>query len=241
MVEGTSPLVPAVIPKLRYRSNIKGDCPRWIVSAIRNITDRYTFDELSIPGPLVFLEQGRFVYPVSFFTGFETRVTRFDSFMIQISQVSLTAISSQTNVFLELKWRNIKAISPLTSIMGQPMYYTIYSENPSISGSAKVHVAFCPNNSYPAQVKFQRKHPFTDGYNDIILLPDAWLEVVACSAAEIGAQENAMSDILQLMRINLYGDPENPTQPGLIKTLLESRAVMSNVNERQLTFIAGER
>ena len=64
---------------------------------------------------------------------------------------------------------------------------------------------------------------------------------MANAAALIGAQENAMSDLVQLIKIELYGDPEDPTQPGLVKRLINARAQMSNVNERQLTFIAGER
>jgi hypothetical protein len=108
-------------------------------------------------------------------------------------------------------------------------------------GSAQVFVAFCPNQDYPVQVKYQRKHPFSDGLHDEILLPEAWLEVVACLAAFIGAQENAMSDIMQLMKATLYGDPKDPTEPGLIKSLVEARSVYSNVNERQITFISGIR
>lgn len=241
MINGTN-LVPGVIPKMRYRSNIVSDVPRWIVSAIRNITDKYTFEELSVPGPPTALEENQFVYPLSYFTNTDTNVTRFDSFKCQIStNVVPTSITGQTSVFLELKWRTIKTISPLTSIKGRPMFYTIYGAQVQTPGSGQVYVAFCPDNDYPCQVFYQIKHPFTDGINDDIMLPDAWLEVVACAAAEIGAQENAMTDILQLMRINLYGDPTNPGEPGLIKALVSSRSQFSNVNERQLTFISGER
>lgn len=241
MINGTN-LVPGVIPKMRYRSNITNDVPRWIVSAIRNITDKYTFEELSVPGQPVTFQQNVFVYPLSDFTSTNVYVTRFDSFKCQIStNVSPTAITGQTSVFLELKWRSIKTISPLTSIKGRPMFYTIYGALAQVPGSGQVYIAFCPDNDYPCQAFYQRKHPFKDGLSDDILLPEAWLEVVACAAAEIGAQENAMTDILQLMRINLYGDPDNPREPGLIKALVSSRAQFSNVNERQLTFISGER
>jgi hypothetical protein len=104
-----------------------------------------------------------------------------------------------------------------------------------------VFIAFTPQTNYPAQVKYQQKHPFTDGVSDNILMPEAWLEVVADLAAFIGAQENAMSDVMQLMKATLYGDPKDTTSPGLIQSLVESRSTMSNVNERQLTFISGER
>lgn len=240
MIMGT-PLVPGVVPKLRYRSNVASDVPRWIVSAIRNITDSYTFEELSVPGPQINLVYGVPNYPISTFTNTNVFVTRFDSFVLWLNQnVPFSTPTNQT-VSLELKWRAMKTVKPLSSILGQPMFYTIYSANALSAGSAEVYLGFCPNNTYLVQASYQQKHPFTDGINDPILLPDAWLEVVANAAALIGAQENAMSDLVQLIKIELYGDPEDPTQPGLVKRLINARAQMSNVNERQLTFIAGER
>jgi hypothetical protein len=241
MVNGNN-LVPGVVPKMRYRSSVAADAPRWIVSAIRNITDDYAFEELSIPGPQVTLTAGLANYPISTFTTGSVKVTRFDSFVLWLNQFApFTSPPPQNAVSLELKWRAMKTVKAYTSILGQPMYYTIYSETVQNPGSAQVWIAFNPNNSYLCQASYQEKHPFTDGVSDTIRMPDAWLEIVACAAAEIGAQENAMTDILQLMRINLYGDPDDPRQPGLIKKLVTSRAQFSNVNERQITFISGER
>ena len=243
MITGT-PLCPGVIPKMRYRSNITADVPRWIISAIRNITDQYDFDELSIPGPVTTLYQGQPTYHLRDFTQIQVYVTRFDSFKIQIGGTGIANPSLGTgniSPFLELKWRSFKTISPLTTITGQPMFYTIYGTIAQIPGSGYVFVAFRPDKNYVCHVFYQQKHPFTGDPSDPILLPDAWLEVVACAAAEIGAQENAMTDILQLMRVNLYGDPKDPQEPGLIKRLVSSRATMSNVNERQFTFISGQR
>ena len=244
MINGTD-LVPGVIPKLRYRSNVAADVPRWIVSALRNITDNYAFEELSIPGPQINLTPQLANYPVSFFVGATgTRVTRFDSFVLFLNQFTpfTTPPLTQSAVSLEIKWRAIKTVKPLTSILGQPMFYSVYSEQVLTPGSAQVYIAFCPDKNYLVQASYQQKHPFaTPASNSTIMLPDAWLEVLACSAALIGAEENAMTDIMQLMKVTLYGDPEDPTQPGSVKRLVSSRAQQSNVNERQLTFIAGER
>jgi hypothetical protein len=84
------------------------------------------------------------------------------------------------------------------------------------------------------------KHPFSDGEDDTILLPDAWLEVVANAAALIGADELRMADRMVMLQRVLYGDPLGQGEPGLIKKLLNARTQMGNVNERQITFVAGD-
>jgi hypothetical protein len=237
LINGT-PLVPGVIPKLNFNNSVTDDmATRWIVSAVRNISDNYPFEELCQSGPLVPLNPPSttgvpYVLPVSYFVNNSVRVTRFDSFMIQLDPSSGTSV--------ELKWRTIKVVKALSCIQGMPIMYTIYGTQAQVPGSQQVYIAFAPSQTWNVQASCQVKHPFSDGEDDTILLPDAWLEVVANAAALIGADELRMADRMVMLQRVLYGDPLGQGEPGLIKKLLNARTQMGNVNERQITFVAGD-
>lgn len=236
-------LLPGVVPKLNYRSDIVQNVPRWIVAATRYITDTYPFEELCIIGPVVQLTLGVSEYDISTFlftTVLEpiSPITRFDSFVLYLPNPVNVGLAS--NPCIELKWRNMKVVQQLSRILGMPVMYTIYGawNGFPYSGDQRVIVAMCPNNTWSVQASYQIKHPFIDGVTDIIRVPDAWLEVIVCTAALIGAEENRMTDNIQLLRAVLYGDPANPQKPGLINALVSSRAQFSNVNERMLNMVA---
>lgn len=245
---------PSVLAKLNYLSSIQNDeAVRWIVSAIRNITDTYPFDELCLNNlPFVQLTPGQSFYTTSFLTGMNVNISRIDSFLWQVNSLSnlqntsafgngLPITNSSGIVCVELKWRAIKVVNANSRISAVPVMYTTYGQSSVIEGLTGVRIAFTPDQPYNVQLCPQIKHPFTDGFYDEIMIPDAWLEVVACAAALIGAQENRMADNIQALRVVLFGDPENPQQPGLIKSLISSRAQMSNVNERMLNMMVSDR
>lgn len=230
-------LVPGVLPKLNNRSDIVQNVPRWIVSAIRYITDTYPFEELSVSGIPVNLTFNQEIYPIGTFADIlnspNQQITRFDSFILYLT----TSLTGFNDASIELKWRSIKVVRQLSGIIGMPVMYTIYGNQQILAGQ-QVILAMKPNREWLVRASYQVKHPFVDGISDPVLLPDAWLEVVACTAALIGAEENRMTDNIQMLRAVLYGDPENPAKPGLIHALVSSRSQFSNVNERMLNMVS---
>jgi hypothetical protein len=230
---------PSVLAKLNYRSDIlTQNVYRWIVSAINNTTDTYPFEELCETDPIfVPLIVGQSRYNMSYFlppgaVNAGREVTRIDSFLLQLDQSSGTCF--------ELKYRTIKVVNSLSQIMGTPVFYTVYGINTNVKNIKQVLIAFSPQQAWNVQVVPQYKHGFSGGISDPIKVPDSWLEVIATAAAMIGADENRMTDRYAELKDMLYGNPDKK-MPGLIMPLISSRAQMGNVNERQLTFIAGDR
>ena len=246
---------PSVLEKLNYLSSIQNtECCRWLVSAIKNITDTYPFDELCLNSlPFVQLIPGQSLYTTAYLMGgLNYNVSRIDSFLWQVSQTQNNqnanfgnyggpTIISGGQVCVELKWRSVKVVAANSQIPAVPVMYTTYGQSSSVAGLTGILVAFQPNQPYNVQLRPQIKHPFIDGINDEIQVPDAWLEVIACAAALIGAQVNRMADNIQILKALLYGDPKNEGEPGLIKQLTSSRAQMSNVNERMLNMMTSDR
>src|SRR5271169_3952794 len=136
MVNG-SPLVPGVLPKLNYRSDItSGDAQRWIVSALRLVSSVFPFEELCFTGPVVNFTIGQAVYPISYFTSSSQFVTRIDSFWVQLSPSPTPPVILVGNTTaVEMKYRAVKTVAPLATIIGLPIYYTIYGANASVPGS----------------------------------------------------------------------------------------------------------
>lgn len=256
LIDGSGvPGTPSVLAKLNYLSSIEnGEAARWIVSVIKNITDTYPFDELCLNDlPFVSLNPGQSLYTTTFLcAGQNFNISRIDSFLWLVSSFGgiqnssafgngLPTIVVGGNTCVELKWRSIKVVAANAQVQSVPVMYTTYGQSSSVQGLTGVLIAFQPNQPYQVQLRPQIKHPFTDGLNDEIQVPDAWLEVIASAAALLGAQENRMADQIKMLRMNLYGDPENPANPGLIKILTSSRAQMSNVNERMLNMMVSDR
>jgi hypothetical protein len=254
LIEGTNNN-PSVVEKLNYLTSIETtEVVRWIVSAVKNITDTFPFDELCLNNlPFVSLIPGQSLYTTSFLcNGQNFNISRIDSFLwlvnttFEVNQNAnafgngLPVITSGGNVCVELKWRSVKVVAANSQIPSTPVMYTTYGQSNSVQGLTGVLVAFQPNQPYQVQLRPQIKHPFSDGLHDEIMVPDSWLEVIACSAALIGAQANRMADNIQTLRTVLYGDPKTGDL-GLIKPLVSSRAQMSNVNERMLNFQVSNR
>lgn len=239
LIDGSDPQYPGVIPKLSSNSSVNTiDAQRWLVSAIRNITASYPFDELCVYGPLVPLTIGQNVYTVDTFLpiGYINKVTRIDSFILQVSPGS-----SANTSFIPLKWRTVSFMLPLAQIDGMVLFYTDYGTSNVITpGKQQILFAFRPVQSYLVGAAFQGKHQFAPSIPDtIVMVPDEWLDVIVGAAALIGAEELRMSDKQGQLKQELYGDPDNRAEPGLIKRLVSARAQFSNINERQFNFISG--
>lgn len=239
LIDGSDPQYPGVIPKLSSNSSVNTvDAQRWLVSAIRNITAVYSFDELCIYGPLTPLTIGVPLYNVGNFfpVGYNNKITRYDSFVLEV-----TPSNAGNSSFIPLKWRTLSFINPLSKISGMVLFYTNYGTSGNINaGDQQILFAFNPVQNYNVQACFQGKHLFEPVITDtVVMVPDEWLDVIVGAAAMIGAEELRMSDKYQLLKSELYGDPDNRAEPGLIKHLMNARAQFSNVNERQFNFISG--
>ena len=239
LIDGSDPQYPGVIPKLSSNSSISPtDVERWLVSAIRNITASYSFDELCIYGPYVPLVIGQALYTVDYFfpVGYSNKITRYDSFILQV-----TPSNGSNSSYIPLKWRTLSFINPLSQIQGMVLFYTNYGTSNGIAvGKQQILFAFNPIQNYNVQACFQGKHEFATVIGDtVVMVPDEWLDVIVAAAAMIGAEELRMTDKQQQIKAELYGDPDSRAEPGLIKRLINARAQFSNVNERQFNFISG--
>src|SRR5271166_1255554 len=158
LINGTNQ-APSVLAKLNYLSSItQTEASRWIVSAIKNITDTYPFDELCLNNlPFVTLIPGIPNYTTTYLMGgLNVNISRIDSFLLQVGfnpsnqnssfgNSGLPAQSSNAIVCIELKWRSIKVVAANSLIQAQPVMYTTYGQSSSVQGLTGVLIAFSPS------------------------------------------------------------------------------------------------
>jgi len=87
-----------------------------------------------------------------------------------------------------------------------------------------------PDKNYQVQARVLRRHPINDYYNQSgglsqtpILIPVEFYEVLEWMAAERGFAENLNYAKANEVHTLIFGDPEDPARPGLIKSLKTRR------------------
>lgn len=202
-----SELVIDVQTKLANRSDVPARAPFWIRDSLREIVDSYPFTELQEFGPVVQLTAGERAYQCDFFTRDNCWPNIIDVMELFIDYPS----NSITTVIF---WREPGVVLPASRIQAIPGMFTRVGK--------QFIFASCPDQNYSLQMTYQHKHPFAgadlEGLNaSEIFIPDSWLEIVTLSAAWRGAMELRLPDYVSLYYTMLHGDPENPTQPGMLK------------------------
>lgn len=212
-------LVPDVIDMLQGRTDVSTIVPKYLVKAIREITESTPFEELRRTGPQFTLTTNTSVYPVTSFLNPGDDVTFVESFAIFIDFPTNTVEQS-------LKYKTPNAIevmmSPVT--VGPPAYWSRFGSN--------IHLAPNPDKNYTVFMRYQVRHPFPDQTDATslngakVLIPDTWEEVVIMAAALRIAMVKRWNDQAKYLHDMLYGDPEYVAsegkrgRPGLIAARL---------------------
>jgi hypothetical protein len=240
-------LVPGVLNILQKKQNISAtDVCYWLRDAILNFTENQNFRELEVANPpLVQIGPGlgfngsNYQYLVSYFLNPGDDYTLMEDPVIFLNQTQALQVglvgagisfSGGTSfVGYPMDYMTPKAIQSMLFVPGGvPYKYTRY-QNQFWFGSQ-------PGQQYQVYLPYQRRHPFVQGNlpGSQLYIPTSWELVAKYSAAILGAVENRWSDMLPILKSTLFGDPKDPTRPGLIKALEPSIKRDQNKSTRQL-------
>jgi hypothetical protein len=204
--------------------------------SLREITQKYPFEELRKPGPLATIGPGlgsqgsswsysvsMFLYPGEDMTMSEDPViflTTAQAQSLGLYPAPTAALLNTSNlVGYSMNYLTPKAIQPDLFIPGGvPFQYTRYG-NQFWFGSQ-------PGQNYNVYLPYQRKHPFSSKLVESkVYVPEEWFEVVAIGAAERLAYKLRWNDQGMSLHTMLWGDPDyeksggEEGRPGLIAAL----------------------
>lgn len=96
-----------------------------------------------------------------------------------------------------------------------------------------------PDKPYQVQMRLVRMHPINDNVlgNTLILLPRDWNEILIWAAVIRGFMELLEFEKAEKVRRQLYGDPDNKAQPGLIFHVKRKRRRETWRMESRLTMV----
>jgi hypothetical protein len=95
-----------------------------------------------------------------------------------------------------------------------------------------------PDKPYLTQLRISKAHPINDNLlsQTVILLPREWNEVLILAAVQRGFIELMEYEKASAVHQQLYGDPDNKAQPGLIFHVKRKRRKEQWRQESRLTF-----
>ena len=244
-------LVPAVIDKLRGRTDKASSCPYYIAMALIDLSQNYEFEELKQQGPLTNFVQGQQQYPLNsnpFIIAPEDKITFLRNWFVYFDTNGVVVPGQSTGS--EIKARDIRVVEPMSKILGLP---TLACISGSYDNNGFILVGFMPDNPYPTQLTYQREHPFNCSYEQVlqsignpaftaqvastkIRMPRDWSEIIVLAAAEKACYSIGMNDIGMSYHQQLYGykDKRGSEMPGIITVRLTQQERQSSFNERQM-------
>jgi hypothetical protein len=252
-------LVPAVVSKLRGRTDKTQSCPYYIAQALIDLSQNYEFEELKVTGPLTNFVQTVSRYPLRgydplgvsgnpFIAAPQDRITFLRNWFTYFDTSGTITVGQSTG--MEMKDRDIRVVEPMSKILGLP---TVYCLSGSYDNQGYILVGFMPDNPYPTQLTYQRQHPFNVTYEQVLLsisntqalgqiaqskiyMPIDWTEIIITAAAEKACNDIGMVDIGQLYHNQLYGykDKHGNEMPGIITVRMTQQDRQTSFNERQL-------
>jgi hypothetical protein len=224
-------LIPGVALMLQDRSDINQYNPQFFMQqAIQELNAQpdMPFEELRVTGPQVSLNNNppTYSYPVTFFLNPGDDYAMIDALNMFVNYPANT-------VPVPLKYETPAGIRPMTFIPGFPSRWCRYGRN--------IWVGNPPNLPYVCFADYRRRHPFnTDLGSTVVLLPNEWFEVVQYATAYRMAQGPLRwSDMAKEIKMLLYGDPNDPSQPGLIKSLKVQAQLDTAIHSRRINVRVG--
>lgn len=216
-------LIPDLTLILQNRQDLSQYNPAfYLKKGIQDITQRIPFEELRVTGPQVPLVVSQYLYPVSYF------VNPGDDYTTAVAVNVFTDFPNNT-VSFPLHYDTPTGIRPLTFIPGGlPASWTRFGTN--------LWIAPQPNQPYTSFVDYQRRHPFGENLAESpVMVPPEWHEIIEYSAAyRMCLGPLRWPDMAQQFREALYGDPNNPSMPGLIKSLYSQQMLDQQMHSRRI-------
>lgn len=198
-----------LIRLLAGRTVSQSDGADWVRKAVLELTENYKFPGLQQSGPLVYftLAMGG-PYPVSYFQTIgddSIEINKVDSFFVFYNQynVPLTA-SNGINPGFPMKFKTINDMEMEINTLGLPVHWTRHED--------QFYFGFAPNQAYPVYMRYQTEHPFpnqdtANAWQDPILLPNSWQDIVEYATAQRAANEIRLFDLAETYKTAIYGDP----------------------------------
>jgi hypothetical protein len=219
-------LIPDVQLILQNRSDVAKYKPDfYLKKVIQELTQRYPFEELRVTGPQQSLTVGLYQYPISFFTNQGDDYT-------QVQSVNIFSDFPVNTVVFPLKYDTVAGIRPLTFIQGLPAKWTRFGGN--------FWVGCSPNQAYTAFIDYQRRHPFNASNlpSSAVFSPPEWHNVFTHGAAyQMALGPLRWPDMAGYLRTAIYGDPNDPREPGLIKSLAYQQEMDQRIHSRSMTVV----
>lgn len=209
--------------------------------AIAELTETYEFEELKVPSPIVPIPYGVSTFSINDFI--PTADTEWDITDIYDWGFWLNP-GTQIGPFRILKYRRIPTVDQYqfgTTAPAPPVYFSRFGAPQAISaGSAgfPLIIGPTPDNTYLSFMRFKARHPFTTTiFDSPIYMPMSWMEIIEYSACLRMATWQGSTDYIAMFRTILFGDPKNPSQPGLVKARYAQMERDANHNERQISVV----
>ena len=216
-------ILPDVGLILQNRTDIGSYKPeRFARKAIEELTLAYPFEELRTKGPTQPLQVNNYSYPVTFFLN-----SGDDYSQVQGMHVFITPIVSTP-----MKYDTPTAIQSILFIPGGlPSKWTRFGTN--------IWIGTQPQYPYPAYMLYQKRHPFTtDILSSVIMMPPEWFEIVQYATAyRLAAGPLRWTDQAATLRTMLYGDPSDPSEPGLIKRRWYQQQMDERLHSRRINVV----
>ena len=218
-------ILPDVTLILQNRTDIKNYSPeRFAKKAIEELTLAYPFEELRVQGPMVQLQPNQYSYPVTYF------LNAGDDY----SQTQGLMVFTATQVAYPLKYETPTGIQSILFIQGGlPSKWTRFGN--------QIWIGTQPNQPYTSYMIYQRRHPFQSGTSlgqSVIMMPPEWFEIVEYATAyRLAAGPLRWSDMATQLRNMLYGDPSDPSEPGLIKRRWYQQQMDERLHSRRINVV----
>jgi len=203
-----------VIAKTENRESDRLRVETWVRDALIEIAAnpgyRNEFDELEVNGPLYSLTSGQQEYNADLFINTDDVNLNFLDFMIWMDPP--TNINRR-----KLTQKHYQHIDMWRPVGSTPVDWYRFENTIGFNP--------VPNASFQVQARYYRLHPIDDSCLSAtpILLPRDWWEIIVMAAVERGYMELLEFEKANQVHVLLYGDPGNPTKPGLVASRLKRR------------------
>lgn len=227
-----SDLAPEVIFRVQNRQDKLARSYVWLRDAILEIsgnTDlRDDFDELEEYGPLFVLTIGTQEYAFS-------NIVPPGDFNLSTLDVLIWTDPPLNSNRQRLDMTSYQAADDTSNqAFGLPAEWYRFADT--------IGFVLPPDQAYQVQARILRRHPINDVtiQATTILLPREFNEVLIWSAAQRGFMELLQFDKAKEIHVMLHGDPNDESQPGLIKSVKSRRKKEAWRRQKPLQVVVGK-
>lgn len=226
-------LFPGILDALQNRTDITpAQMTRWATKTIREITEKYQFEELHVQGPLyTVIPNVPQTVPISYLLNADDDYTWLDDPCIFLDPPNNT-------IGYPIQFMELKAIQTLRFVPGNiPFRYSLMGPNFIFAGE--------PNTTYQIFLPYYRRHPFLAVNTGVpqqqqLFFPESWQDIVEYLAAERGAIALRWPDMASYLHKLVWGDPDYESsggergRPGLAAARILTLERVQSKSTRQL-------